>query len=132
MIDDHFRRQRLKPGLIRANSAGFLSVDIEDIQASESAKQARRAKYWVLDPQYRPRLSIEEIETMRRSLQDINAPSWQAYVHSSVDGHQTLVLKPGLCDALDWREGDRISFRQLYSGELLTLIDRRARTNENT
>ncbi len=64
---------------------------------------------------------------MRRSIGDCTSPTWVGYVNRSFDGHFVLELEPGACESMSWREGDRIGFRRLYSGELLTSIDRRAR-----
>lgn len=128
VIDGYFRKKRLCPRLLHATTGGVVYSDIEDIHASEPSKNAHRAGYWALSPGYRPEVNPEDLQIMRRSLNDRSAPAWHAHVHESVEGPMVLQLTPGLCEELKWQEGDRISFRRLYSGELITAVDRRARS----
>lgn len=64
---------------------------------------------------------------MRRSYEDVSSPTYFGHLTRSFDGRMLLELEPEVCQALRWCEGDRIGFRRLYSGELLTSIDRQAR-----
>lgn len=129
-IDRYYRNKALKPGSVKVGPMGSLCQDIEDIEASSSAKVARRAGYFVLDPHHRPVVSPSDVLAMRRSLDDRQAPTWLGYVCHSSDGQFFLQLEPGACEALGWRELDRIGFRRLFSGELLTSVDRRARSED--
>ena len=109
---------------------GSLCQDIEDIEASESVKAARRAGYFVLDPRHRPVVSPEDVSVMRRSLDDGRSPTWVGHVCQSSCGQFFIELDSGACEALGWREMDRIGFRRLFSGELLAFVDRRARSDD--
>lgn len=109
---------------------GSLCQDIEDIEASDSAKAARRAGYFVLDSRHRPVVSPEDVLVMRRSLDDRQSPTWVGHVCQTSGGKFLIELNSGACEALGWREMDRIGFRRLFSGELLTFVDRRARSDD--
>lgn len=126
--DRYFRTKALKQGQVRLTGNGGLEVDVEDITASESAKAAYRAAYFVLDKHSRPKASPDDVLLMRRSLEDSTAPTWVGYVVTSIDSRVFVELEQEACEALGWRERDRIGFRRLFSGELLTFVDRRART----
>lgn len=126
-LDSYFRDRALKAGGIHLMGEGGAYVDIEDIWAAESAKQAMRAAYFVLSPECRPRLSPADVVVMRRSLDEGHAPTWIGHVTHTVDGRFVLELDEGACKALMWRDGDRIGFRRLFSGELLTYVERRAK-----
>lgn len=127
-VDRYFRAQALKPGGVRVVGRGGLQIDVEDIEASESAKQTRRAAYFVLDPAYLPYVSPTDVRVMRESLDDPRPLATLGHVCQAIDGRFFLDLAPGACEALGWRERDRVGARRLFSGELLVSIDRRART----
>lgn len=126
-VDAYFRARALRPGRIRVTGEGSLNVDHEDITSSESSKQAARAAHFLIHAKRRSTASPEDVAVMRRSLDDRTSPTWVGYVARPLEGHLVLELQPEVCESLNWREGDRIGFRRLYSGELLTSIDRRAR-----
>lgn len=126
-LDAYFRAKALRPGRVRLTGARSLSVDLEDISSSWSAKQAARAGYFAINAKSRPTASPEDVAVMRRSLDDGTSPTWVGHIVRTFEGHWVLELQPEACTSLGWREGDRIGFRRLYSGELLTSVDRRAR-----
>ena len=130
-LDAYFRARALLPGSIRATGERSIYVDTEDITSSESAKRARRAAY-LINARCPPNVSPEEVAVMRRSFDDRTSPTWVGHIARSFDGAWVMELQPEVCDALEWHEGDRIGFRRLYSGELLTSIDRRARRENSS
>jgi len=126
-LDDYFRQRALQAGSIRATKAGALFVDKEDIYASESYKVAARSSYFVQDEKYRRQVSREDVRIMRASLEVGAKGLWHCYVHRQFNGRMVLMIEPGVCEALKWQEGDKIAFRKLFSGELLTYIERKAK-----
>lgn len=130
-LDAYFRAKALRPGRIRVIGDSSLIVDLVDVTSSEPAKRARRGAYFVINPESRPFASPDEVAVMRRSFDDRTSPTWVGYIAQSFHGTWILELQPEACEALEWREGDRIGFRRLLSGELLTAVDRRARRGTN-
>lgn len=126
-LDRYFRKKALRPGRIRVSGERSLSVDPEDVSASESAKRARRAAYFLIRQGGRQSVHSGDVEVMRRSYDDISTRTYIGHVSRSFEGRMSLELDPGVCEALHWQEGDRIGLRRLYSGELLTFLDRQAR-----
>ncbi len=128
-LDSYFRERALRPGRIRMTGEHSIGVDLEDIESSESAKRARRMAYFMISQGGRQPANPEEIAAMRRSYEDTTSPTFVGHLVRAFGGDMVLQLKPGVSESLGWLEGDRIGFRRLYSGELLTTLDRRARRN---
>lgn len=131
-LDTYFRAKALRPGRIRVTGERSVGSDVEDVTSSESAKRARRAAYFMIQKEIRQPASPEDVAIMRRSYEDTTSPTYVGHIVQSFDGRMVLELKSGVCESLHWYEGDRIGFRRLYSGELLTSVDRRARRNGNS
>jgi hypothetical protein len=65
----------------------------------------------------------KDLRIMGESLKTVSNVSWHPYAQRQFDCAVVLVLTPGVCEALNWSEGDQIAFRKLFSGELLTYTD---------
>lgn len=126
-VDKYFRNLALRDLGVKATPSGSLYRDLSDVYWSEEAHEARSAAYFVIDPKYRPHAHPEEISIMRASLEHGSNKLYHAHIEKQPNARLVAVLAPGVAEALGWGEGDRVAFKQLYSGELLTRLDKRAR-----
>jgi len=126
-VDEYFRARELRQRRILVAGKRATAAETKDVTPSESAEKARRAGNLLIRQGGRQPASPEDVEVTSRSYDDMVRPTFVGnFVHTD-DGHMLLELKAEVSESLNLREGDRIEFRRLDSGELLTTVERQAR-----
>lgn len=126
-IDGFFRNRALRDLGLKITPDGSLYRDLHDVCWSQESHSTRAAAYFVIDRAYLPTVSPEDVRVMRAALEHPLADVHHGYVETQPNMRLAVVLAPGAAEALGWSEGCRIAFRRLYSGELMTRLDKRAR-----